>query len=158
VSLDHSRPLTLKVKGETVIAMYKDDPGVFYNEAGREVAPELAATVGFDIVALQKQRNVNRRVAEATKEIEREESEKLRRIALEEDPVFYAEHRGNTAFAVRDKRVADPKAEPDAAYPLGLKMTREEAEERAEFLMALVADGMTPDAALAAAKEAGADD
>lgn len=74
MKIDLNRGVTIRRHASTGVQvfMYKDDPGVFLNAHGTEVDPALAASAGFDIDTLLKEKVKRERQAVAMAAIEAE--------------------------------------------------------------------------------------
>lgn len=64
--------MTKRHSSGVYVHMYLDQPGVFLNDFGAEVPPEMAAAADFDVERLLKERQKRDRLAEAQAEIEHE--------------------------------------------------------------------------------------
>ncbi len=75
--IDLNRGVTIKTDPSTGarVVMYKDQPGVFLNAHGAEVADTLAARCGFPVKDLLRERRKREALAQSASEIEAEYEE-----------------------------------------------------------------------------------
>ena len=72
-SLNLDRGCLIRFTPEGIaVAMYYDQPGVWYNEHGSEVTPALAKIAGFDTIILLKERTKRERMAQAAAAVAKE--------------------------------------------------------------------------------------
>ena len=69
----------------TQVAMYKDDPGIFYNMHGQQVSDNLAEAAGFDLVAMRHDTVRVAAMAEAMKRVDRQIAEAAAEVPIEHE-------------------------------------------------------------------------
>ncbi len=77
--IDLNRGVTIKMDPSTGarVSMYKDQPGVFLNQHGAEVADSLAARCGFPVKDLMRERRKREAIAVSAEQIEAEFEEQM---------------------------------------------------------------------------------
>jgi hypothetical protein len=76
VTVNLNRGVTKRThpKDGVQVCMYKDSPGLYMNIHGDELTDEFAAEAGFDIAALEKERQKQEKLAAAQLKVEKEYS------------------------------------------------------------------------------------
>lgn len=88
-----------------VVAMYKDEPGVFVDIKGGQVTEAIAEQAGFDIETLSVQRRKNEKMAEAREKIESEfasQTEEMERILDARTDSYAVRHVGGGKYGIFD--------------------------------------------------------
>lgn len=88
------------------VAMYKEEPGVFYDMNGEPVSDELAAKAGFDVETLRLERQKQEKLAEARKRIEEEyktAEQDVERALDQQVENYEVRHVGSGRYAVFDQ-------------------------------------------------------
>src|ERR1700704_6820734 len=75
--LDYDRGLMMNVGRGGAVAMYFDQPGTYYNEAGLEVSEAEARTAGFDVLKHGADKRKREATAKAYAAIERQHKAEL---------------------------------------------------------------------------------
>lgn len=106
-----------------VVAMYKDEPGVFLNLKGEPVGAEVARKAGFDVETLEVERRKAEKMAHARAEIEKEfesKSEEIERILDAQSASYSVRHVGGGKYGIFDDAGERLTEQP---------MTKEEAQD-----------------------------
>lgn len=113
MSIDLNRGVIAKTGLDGLrVYMYKDEPGIFRDVHGDEVALDAARTAGFDVKALSDERTKRERLDEARERIEREVAAERERLEAEERDAVPVE-----------EAVADPEPEQDWPVGAGVEIT-----------------------------------
>lgn len=82
------------------VLMVKTQPGVYYDDQGNIVRPDVARLAGFDVETLGLRRKVADRQRHAAAEIERQAILEQQRMEIENNPPFKSLNRGNGKYDV----------------------------------------------------------
>ena len=105
IKIDLNRGVSKRIVPDSkiTVCMYKDDPGIYYDIAGRLLPEKIAAKAGFNIKNESTRRKKILKLKEAREEIEKEFS------SVDENEVFYqrgpykAIARGNNGAEIIDE-------------------------------------------------------
>lgn len=104
MALDLDRGVKIRVHPQSrmKIAMYIDEPGDYYSEAGDPIDAKLAEAAGFDVKADARRKLVNRQVADYKRKLESEmqSQEEAIAIALSEGGEYDVRHVGAGQYAL----------------------------------------------------------
>lgn len=103
-NIDRGRGCTIRFHGSGFrVVMYKDAPGVYYDERGGEVSEKIAAQAGFDVEALRREKLKRRRLAEYQAQVEAEfstEQEDTERLLSVPSEGLQVKHVGGGRYAI----------------------------------------------------------
>lgn len=121
-----------------IIAMYKDEPGVFYDVNEERVGQEAARAAGFDVDELSKERMKREKMAEARQRIEEQFSSTeadIERILNAQASSYEIKHLGSGLYGVFDQ---------DGNRLTNGSMTKDECQRLLEELNLTNRGGNTP--------------
>ena len=74
VNIDLNRGVSKRIepKSKITVCMYKDDPGIYYDIAGRVISKAIAKKAGFDVAKEDRRRKKMNRLKEAQENINSE--------------------------------------------------------------------------------------
>lgn len=105
-NINRSRGCTIKMHSSGFrVVMYKDDPGVYYDERGEEIADTFAKQAGFDVEDLGRQRRKKQRLAHYQAQVEEEfatDQEDTERLLSTNAAGLEVKHVGGGKYAILD--------------------------------------------------------
>lgn len=124
-AIDRARGCSIRIHSAGFrVVMYKDAPGVFYDERGQKVSEAVAAQAGFDTETLGRERQKQERMAEFRKQVEAEfatEQEDTEKLLSMPSEGLHVKHIGGGKYAIMDddgNRLTQKPLTKDEAHTL----------------------------------------